>query len=71
MRTLMPCPVRDVDHREEPFGLMPSLEEHLVDLPRDGQLGLELLDPALRRGQLELLLGRLASLLTAVDRAPA
>lgn len=44
-----------------------AFEEDLVDLARDRQLGLELLDPSLGGGELERLLGARALDLAAVD----
>jgi hypothetical protein len=44
-----------------------AFEEDLVDLARNGQLGFQLLDPALGSGQLERLVGTQALDLTAVD----
>ena len=44
-----------------------SFEEDLVDLARDSQLGLQLLDPTLGGGQLERLVGAQPLNLTAVD----
>src|SRR5680860_255065 len=43
------------------------IEEDLIDLPRDGQLGLELTDPALGRGKLHRLIGAQAIDLAAID----
>src|SRR4051794_5095179 len=43
------------------------IEEDLVDLPRNGQLGLELSDPPLGRCQLDRLIGAQAVELAAID----
>lgn len=62
----MPCPVRALITGKSVLGSA-FLQEHLVDLPGDRELGLELLDARLRRSELQGLIGTQADLLAAID----
>jgi hypothetical protein len=63
---LIPCPVRSSITGKSLWGEV-SLEEDLVDLARDCQLGFQLLDPALSGGEIEGFVGTQPGDLTAVD----
>lgn len=59
-------PGQSGDHRVE-LWVHALTEEHLVDLARDRQLGLQLPDPPLRHSKLELLIGAQARDLATID----
>ncbi len=63
---LIPCPIRESITGKSLLGEV-SLEEDLVDLSRDRQLGFQLLDPALGGGEVEGLVSAQALDFTAVD----
>lgn len=48
-----PLPGQRLDHRKEPFGGRSPSRKTSLTFARDGQLGFELLDPALRGGEVE------------------